>query len=160
MKIIGFQYKIASSGSWSTALELNCLEVTLYPYPSVIRETRVSNGDIRQVVEPRIKVNILIGWQDIDGKTATTQANAKALLHFVNAPLRRIYNKDTTTWPLLDQITSIGSLFNSASNTNYLNVISFDYDKIKMDDTGSTGQALKNVFLELETVSKYTLTLT
>jgi hypothetical protein len=160
MKLIGFQYKISSSGAWSTALELRCLEVTLFIAPNVIREVRVSNGDIRQTIEPRVKVNILIGWADIDGKSATTQANARALLHFVNAPLKRIYNVDTTTWPLLDQITTLGALFNSSSNTNYVNVVSFEYDKLKMDDTGATGQALKNVFLELETVSKYTLTLT
>jgi hypothetical protein len=160
MKKMGFQYKITSGGAWSTAIELRCIAVSLYLNPEIQRETVNANGKKCQIIYPRVKITIELAWVDLTGETATTRTNAQALLHFANAPVRRIYNADTTTWPLLDQIATIGAVFNSASNTNYVNVVSFNYDKVKADDTGASGQALKNIVLELETIDKYTLTLT
>jgi len=162
MKKIGFQYKIDSAGAWSTAKELRCTEVTNYLMPEFETgnsQTRNASSKICQKSTPRLKILITVSNLDLDTTTSAGQANLLFLQYWYCAPMRRIYNADTTNWPLLDGATTIGAYFNSSSNTNYVNVLDAKYDKYKMDEAGANGRTVKQIALELETQNKYTLTL-
>ena len=162
MKKVGFQYKIDSGGSFSVAKELRCTEVTNYlmpEYETDNSQTRASTGKICQKGTTRMKVMITISNEDLDTTTAAGRANLLFIQYWYSAPLKRIYNADTTNWPLLDGATTIGAYFNSSSNTNYVNVLSVEYDKYKMDVSGAGGRTVKQIKLELEAQNKYTITL-
>lgn len=155
-KTLGFQYSLDGGSTWSTAVELECNTVRAYLKNEEVSNTRAANGYVQQILISRLALSIVVSATNFNPKTvAAAEANFTTMQKFYSCNgLKRVYNDVTTPWPTLDEFTE----FNSDTNTNYVNVVSYDVEFEKADDTGSNSRKIRRIVLELECVNKYTVT--
>lgn len=119
MKKIGLQYSNDNGATWSTAIEVDCLEVVVWEQVDTdIEQTTLTKRKLEDI-NAYIFVKLVFDYQQFDPATsdaATSNTLWKSIFTWSKAKLRRIYNANISCYPTLTGYDT----FNSNPNTNYV----------------------------------------
>ena len=151
-KTIGLQYSTDGGVTFSTAIELKVRSIRVWKEPEIsVEETGVTG---RKFEKRFAYLNIDLETDEYEfdpeyeASSGDADSNWQELQNFCDADTRRIYNGDTTNVPNLDSYTE----FNSSSNTNYVNLLSFR-PLYRPGDTYPGGRRPRAAILEMQTRS-------
>ena len=150
-KTVGLQYSNDGGSTWSTAVVLVVSSWDVYDFTET--DIDVADGTKRKW-ETRAtykNVNLTFFPEQFNPASPTFTDGAtrwQDVQDWCAAALRRIYNADTTNYPLMDGHDE----FNSSSNTNYVNLLNMELINDEMGAQNSaTPEYTRTFMLELQT---------
>jgi len=159
MRAIQLQYSLDGGTSFATAVSYDLLELWCDLQPEIEtdganKRTMGSTAVKCQKPIARVKVDMVFAWSNFNPKiTATAELKSKFLQTWLCAPLRRLYIASGSS-----HFTGGWTFFDSASNTNYLNVLNSGIEYEKFFEPDNTIKIL-GYKVECEMRNPYALTL-